>query len=201
MRFEILPYLKKKAAAYSTDKKAWFDNLERWGYFFFLMYVVGLFHLWWTENLIQGFEISRQTKHTILLMLTGRFLSCLVFCIFAFLLLVEYFEYLIELQIFAGIVVGMFVVILCCSKFFFTIYKSQQANVQVCIVRYFRQIQSTCLIFCRKSFAEGETSNEIWKGKTFTIVFVLLRWWDFSKMLNLSTSLLRNKRILVNLIL
>ena len=56
----------------------------------------------------------------ILLMLTGRFLSCLVFCIFAFLLLlVEYFEYLIELQIFAGIVVGMFVVILCCSKFFY----------------------------------------------------------------------------------
>ena len=84
------------------------------------MYVVGLFHLWWTEHLIQGFEISRQTKHTILLMLTGRFLSCLVFCIFAFLLLlVEYFEYLIELQIFAGIVVGMFVVILCCSKFFY----------------------------------------------------------------------------------
>ena len=119
-RFEILPYLKKKAAAYSTDKKAWFDNLERWGYFFFLMYVVGLFHLWWTENLIQGFEISRQTKHTILLMLTGRFLSCLAFCIFAFLLLlVEYFEYLIELQIFAGIVVGMFVVILCRSKFFY----------------------------------------------------------------------------------
>ena len=54
-------------------------------------------------------------------MLTGRFLSCLAFCIFAFLLLllVEYFEYLIELQIFAGIVVGMFVVILCCSKFFY----------------------------------------------------------------------------------
>ena len=116
---KILPYLKKKAAAYSTDKKAWFDNLERWGYFFFLMYVVGLFHLWWTEHLIQGFEISRQTKHTILLMLTGRFLSCLAFCIFAFLLLVEYFEYLIELQIFAGIVVGMFVVILCRSKFFY----------------------------------------------------------------------------------
>ena len=61
-----------------------------------------------------------KTYTSLLLMLTGRFLSCLAFCIFAFLrLLVEYFEYLIELQIFAGIVVGMFVVILCCSKFFY----------------------------------------------------------------------------------
>ena len=117
--------------------------------------------------------------NNILLMLTGRFLSCLAFCIFAFLLLVEYFEYLIELQIFAGIVVGMFVVILCRSKFF---YDLQDTTSKCRYVLYLyvhtklgswgRQIQSTCLIFCRKSFARRNIKRNL-KGKYIYYILYL----------------------------
>ena len=80
---------------------------------------------------IQGFEISRQTKHIadanrqiFVLSIAAKF------CIFAFLL--EYLLWIIELQIFARIVlfvscygaVGTFAVVVN----FFTIYKIQQAN-------------------------------------------------------------------------
>ena len=145
-----MPCLQKKAAAHSTDKKAWFDNLElRLFLFSDVCWAISSTYLWAEQHpRIWNFPpnktyIADANRQIFVLSIAAKF------CIFAFLL--EYLLWIIELQIFARIVlfvscygaVGTFAVVVN----FFTIYKLQQANAGMnVVVVHSSEIRGLCLM-------------------------------------------------------